>query len=111
MTVNQISTLKDFQGLTHLRELYLRRNFIPASIKELRYLESVRSLRVLNLGENPISSDQGGIPHYRSVVLNLLPWLEKLDDIPVTQAEIQQAQQVDVNEIFHLMNMPPEMAG
>ena len=80
LTVNQITTMKDFSGLTNLRELYLRRNFIPPDLMELCYLTGLKNLKVLNLGENPISMENGGIPFYRSVVLKHLPWLEKLDD-------------------------------
>lgn len=96
LTVNQITTLKDFAGLQNLRELYLRRNFIPADLMELCYLTGLKNLKMLNLGENPISTEQGGIPFYRSVVLKHLPWLEKLDDQPVTYDEVQMAQQIDI---------------
>ena len=33
LTVNQIETVRDLQGLKHLRELYLRRNQIPADLE------------------------------------------------------------------------------
>lgn len=69
----------------------MRRNFIPADLMELRYLTGLKNLKVLNLAENPISAEQGGIPFYRSVVLKHLPWLEKLDDTPVTYEEVQMA--------------------
>ena len=65
LTVNQITTMKDFAGLFSLRELYLRRNFVPASLQELRYLTGLKNLKVLNLGENPISTEPGGMPFYR----------------------------------------------
>jgi len=58
---------------------------------ELGYMTGLRNLKSLNLGENPISAEQGGIPFYRSVVLKHLPWLEKLDDQPVTYDEVQMA--------------------
>jgi hypothetical protein len=74
--------------LYNLKELYLRRNFIPANLHEIRYLTGLKNLKVLNLGENPISATQGGIPFYRSVVLKYIPWLEKLDDVAVSYDEV-----------------------
>ena len=91
LTVNQITTMKDFSNLYSLRELYLRRNYIPPDLMELRYLSGLKNLKVLNLGENPMSAEHGGIPFYRSVVLKHLPWLQKLDDTPVTYEEVQMA--------------------
>lgn len=88
LTVNQISTLKDFQNLYKLRELYLRRNNVSSNLDELKYLSGLQNLKVLNLGENPISSDQGGLPFYRLTVISHLPWLEKLDDIPISYEEL-----------------------
>jgi hypothetical protein len=96
LTVNQITTMKDFSNLYNLRELYLRRNYIPPDLMELRYLSGLKNLKVLNLGENPMSAEHGGIPFYRSVVLKHLPWLEKLDDTPVTYEEVQMAQEIDI---------------
>jgi Leucine-rich repeat (LRR) protein len=88
LTINHITSLKDFQFCYKLRELYLRGNKIPADISELQYLRQLRSLKVLNLAENPISSI---LPFYRTVTIKFLPWLEKLDDIPVTPVELQMA--------------------
>jgi len=62
----------------HLKELYLRRNNIPAKASELRYLQPLTKLKVLNLSENPIST---ALPGYRLLVIKSLPNLEKLDDI------------------------------
>ena len=81
LTVNQISSLKDFQFCTKLKELYLRRNNIPALVSEIGYLKNLKSLKVLNLAENPISSS---LPGYRMLVIKMIPSLEKLDDIEVS---------------------------
>jgi len=81
LTVNQISTLADFGQCHKLKELYLRRNNIPAKASELRHLKGLAHLKVLNLGENPISSQ---LPGYRLLVLKTLPDLEKLDDVAVS---------------------------
>jgi len=48
LTVNQMNTLKDFATLYNLRELYLRRNFIPANLHEIRYLTGLKNLKTLN---------------------------------------------------------------
>ena len=88
LTVNQIPSLKYFQTCTKLKELYLRRNNIPADLDELRYLQNLRNLKVLNLGENPLSTD---LRDYRMYVLKNLPWLDKLDDIQVTYQELELA--------------------
>lgn len=81
LTVNQITSLRDLSLCTNLRELYLRRNFIPPAVSELRYLQELKQLKVLNLSENPICE---GLPNYRQQVIKMLPWLDKLDDVPVT---------------------------
>ena len=81
LTVNQLSSLEDFQGCYKLKELYLRRNNIPASLSQISHLQGLNNLRVLNLSENPISQE---LPGYRLVVLKYLPKLEKLDDIAVS---------------------------
>ena len=100
LTVNCITTLKDFGGLTKLRELYLRRNNIVANLEELEYLQTLTSLKTLNLAENPISSPHGGLPHYRLCVLFFVPWLEKLDDILVTPDEVTQATSMNLEQIL-----------
>ena len=63
-------------------------------------------MKILNLGENPISAENGGLPFYRSVVLKHMPWLEKLDDVAVTYDEVQLAQEIDLEQIGEMMNQP-----
>ena len=86
LTVNQITTLKDFSTCYKLKELYLRRNNIPANYNELKYLQDLHNLKVLNLSENRISSKNAS--HYRLMVIKSCPGLEKLDDIPVNFVEV-----------------------
>jgi Leucine-rich repeat (LRR) protein len=81
LTVNQLSTLQDFSSCFKIKELYLRRNNIPASLTQIHYLSGLNSLRILNLSENPIATE---LPHYRLMVLKYLPKLEKLDDVVVS---------------------------
>lgn len=59
---------------------------------------------MLNLSENPISAEQGGLPCYRKVVLKHVPWLEKLDDVPVNYADVTSAQQLDLDQVCQMMN-------
>ena len=88
LTINHITTLADFQYCTKLRELFLRGNKVEASLEQVKYLQHLPNLRVLNLSDNPIAQD---LPFYRIAVLKFAPNLEKLDDIPVTFEEKQTA--------------------
>lgn len=103
LTVNCIQTCKDFANLHKLRELYLRRNNIPASLEEIECLQGLRNLKVLNLAENPISSEHGGLPHYRLCVLHFLPHLEKLDDVDVDHEEVQKARSIDLETLLKMV--------
>ena len=42
-------------------ELYLFKNNVSLNFDELKYLSGLQSLKVLNLGKNPISADKGGL--------------------------------------------------
>lgn len=48
------------------------------------------------MSENPITN----LSNYRLVVLKYLPRLEKLDDIAVTYHELEQAREVDVQQMI-----------
>ena len=85
-SVNNISSLRPFSTLTNLRELYLRRNLI-SNLNEIKYLSDCEKLQVLWLSENPICDNQD----YRSVILCVLPQLERLDDISITKYEREKA--------------------
>ena len=86
LSVNQINTLRDFRGCLKLQELYLRKNEIQ-DISELQYLAPLKSLKVLWLSDNPCADH----PSYRQLAIRVLPSLEKLDSIEVTEQERQQA--------------------
>ena len=89
--------------MNNLRELYLRRNNIAANLEELECLQNLRNLKVLNLAENPISAEHGGLPHYRTCVLHFLPHLEKLDDIAVVYEEAQRARAIDLETLVRMV--------
>ena len=87
LSVNKIRTLRPFSNLSKLRELYLRRNLI-ANLNEIKYLIHCENLSVLWLSENPICNN----PNYRAVVICILPQLQKLDDIAITDEERDKAE-------------------
>ncbi|GAX84550.1 hypothetical protein CEUSTIGMA_g11971.t1 [Chlamydomonas eustigma] len=86
LSVNQITTLRDFRHCQKLQELYLRKNEV-ADVSELQYLSGLNNLKILWLSDNPCSEH----PYYRQLAIRVLPSLEKLDNIEVTDQERQQA--------------------
>jgi len=57
LSVNKISSLKDFSMCPRLEELYLRKNEV-ADLHEVEYLSSLKRLRVLWLCENPVANNE-----------------------------------------------------
>ncbi|XP_017071436.1 adenylate cyclase, terminal-differentiation specific isoform X2 [Drosophila eugracilis] len=88
LSVNKISTLSPFEECNKLQELYLRKNNI-SDINEIAYLQNLPALRYLWLEENPCCDRAG--PNYRAIVLRALPNLKKLDNVEVTQEELDDA--------------------
>lgn len=86
LSVNRISTLRDFKCCLALKDLYLRKNCIE-DLSELMHLQALPNLRVLWLAENPCAY----LPDYRNTVLRYLPNLLKLDNIAVSVEELRQA--------------------
>lgn len=82
LSVNKISSLKAFKNHQNITDLSLRSNNI-FDFNEVAYLSSCPNLRVLWLNDNPISEDEA----YRSKVIQLLPQINKLDDILITESE------------------------
>lgn len=95
LPVNNIASLKDFSGLTRLRELSVRQNKI-ASFAELRHLQQLDCLEILWLEENPCADH----PKYRAAVLAMLPRLKKLDNREVTEEDRQAARKVDLSALL-----------
>ena len=87
LSVNKIRTLRPFASLQNLRELYLRQNLI-SNLNEIKYLTECQNLSVLWLSQNPICDN----PNYRAVVICVLPQLQKLDDIAITDEERDKAE-------------------
>ena len=90
LSVNKIRSLKPFANLHNLKELYLRNNLI-ADIREVQYLEGCENLKILWLSENPICD----FKNYRSLVIQALPQLAKLDGVMITETERENANNYD----------------
>ncbi|XP_022221793.1 uncharacterized protein F09G8.5 isoform X2 [Drosophila obscura] len=88
LSVNKISTLAPFEDCSKLQELYLRKNHIQ-DINEIAYLQNLPALKNLWLEENPCCEQSGA--NYRAIVLRALPNLKKLDNVEVTQEEVDDA--------------------
>ena len=87
LSVNKIRTLKPFANLQNLKELYLRKNLI-SNLNEIKHLTECDNLTKLWLKENPICEN----PNYREVIICVLPQVQNLDDIEITQEERDRAE-------------------
>ena len=87
LSVNKIRTLKPFANLQNLKELYLRKNSI-SNLNEIKHLTECENLTKLWLKENPICDN----PNYREVIICVLPQVQNLDDIEITDEERNRAE-------------------
>ncbi|XP_059179099.1 uncharacterized protein LOC131958228 [Physella acuta] len=83
LSINKITTLRDFAHCYNLQELYVRTNNIQR-LSDIHYLKNLKKLRSLWLSENPCANEE----NYRMTVLKTLPTLQKLDNIVVTEEEV-----------------------
>lgn len=88
VSVNSISTLKDFARCKQLTELYIRKNKIE-NLSEIHYLKNLTRLRNLWLADNPCAEGR----NYRATVLRTLPNLQKLDNVVVSEEEKKEAEE------------------
>ncbi|KAK7495711.1 hypothetical protein BaRGS_00013158 [Batillaria attramentaria] len=86
LSVNNLSSLEDFSHCPNLQELYIRKNRVQ-SLSDVHYLKGLDKLRVLWLSDNPCSEGDS----YRMTVLKTLPNLQKLDNVVVTEDEVNRA--------------------
>ena len=92
LSVNKISSLKEFQNCKKLEELYLRKNNIR-EIYEIKYLMELSNLKVLWLWDNPICL----LPYYRDYIIKSLPNLIKLDNNTISEEDRLIASRFDLN--------------
>lgn len=86
VSVNNITHLEHFSHCPNLTELYIRKNCI-ADLGQVWYLKKLPKLKVLWLADNPCAAGE----KYRYSVLKMLPNLQKLDNITVTNDEVNRA--------------------
>lgn len=105
LSVNRISTLRDFADCPRLTELYLRKNSIP-DLSEVQHLAGLKQLRVLWLCDNPCADT----PNYRLIVIRFLPHLLKLDNTEVTGEERAAASGINLEDGIPMPAPPPPAA-
>lgn len=105
-SVNDITTLEDFQHCENLQELYIRNNKIE-NLCEICYLKKCEKLRILWLADNPCANRE----NYRDTVLKNLPNLQKLDNvgkcykIPLHCPDYPQTSFVILKLIFYMLQV------
>lgn len=92
LSVNKITSLKEFGGCLKLQELYLRKNNI-SDLSEIRYLVNLQHLKILWLLDNPCSE----VAQYREYVIKMLPNLVKLDNEAITPEERSAAAKLNLH--------------
>ena len=100
LSVNKISTLRDFGKCPKLRELFLRNNNI-SDIKELAYLTNLQNLKILWLSNNPVAK----VNNFRLLVVKALPNLASLDDVAITPEEKFQAESIQLPDLFNAITL------
>ncbi|XP_041371381.1 cilia- and flagella-associated protein 410-like [Gigantopelta aegis] len=86
LSVNMVSSLEHFAHCPNLQELYVRKNNIE-NLSDIHYLKHLPRLRSLWLADNPCAT----CDNYRLTVLRILPNLQKLDNVAVTEDEVNEA--------------------
>lgn len=97
LSVNQISSLKDFSHCSKLQELYLRKNNVH-TLEEIVYLKDLKHLKLLWLNDNPCSRN----PYYKAFVLRMLPQLARLDNEVITAEDRKEANAMDTPELVQM---------
>eukprot|EP01012_Entosiphon_sulcatum_P065393 TRINITY_DN94335_c0_g1_i1.p1 TRINITY_DN94335_c0_g1~~TRINITY_DN94335_c0_g1_i1.p1 ORF type:complete len:282 (+),score=41.89 TRINITY_DN94335_c0_g1_i1:33-848(+) len=103
LSVNKISTLKDFANCLKLQELYLRKNQIR-DLEEVNWLKNLPVLKILWLCDNPCAES----PLYRPYIIRALPHLEKLDNVDVSPQERAAAQRISEQEVEAITEKKPK---
>ena len=96
LSLNQINSLKPFENLKNLKELFLRKNNIK-DINEIKYLKNCPNLKLLWIEENPFCESN---PNYREEIIKELPQIVKLDNKKISsKIEHEEQQIIDINKI------------
>ncbi|KAJ5066481.1 leucine rich repeat protein [Anaeramoeba ignava] len=82
LSVNKITSLKDFQYCDKLEELFIRKNLIK-DLNEIKYLSKLENLKILWLSENPCFFNE----NYRKIIIYSLPQITHLDDQKISEEE------------------------
>jgi len=97
LSVNQISSLKEFSHCSKLQELYLRKNNVH-TLEEIVYLKDLKHLKLLWLNDNPCSQN----PYYKAFVIRMLPQLARLDNEGITAEDRKEANAIDAPELVQM---------
>ena len=81
LSANKISSLKPFESLENLKEIYLRHNNI-SNIDEIDYLKKSQNLKSLWLAENPITEN---VDEFKKAIIQKLPNLDTLDNTQMSE--------------------------
>ena len=73
---NKITSLKPFECLENLKDLYIRNNNID-NLDEIDYLKNCKKLKKLWMEDNPVCQNSD---EYKKIILEKLPDLEELDN-------------------------------
>lgn len=95
LSLNKVSTLREFAYCKKVQEIYLRKNCV-FDLQEVLHLSALPKLRLLMLQHNPCASH----PYYRPFVLRKLPGLTRLDNADVKSEERIAANKINFDQIF-----------
>ena len=99
LSLNKINSLKPFENLENLEELYLRKNEIK-DINEINYLKNCKNLKILWLEENPICD----VENYRKIVINTLPFAVSLHHETIHAAKLLTLDKVQTSLTLYSLN-------
>ena len=96
LSANKISSLKPFEKLGNLKELYIRNNNI-SNIDEIDYLKDNANLKSLWMSENPVSKNE---KEFRKAIIEKLPNLTTLDNTPIPEIkkDIDKKKEIDMKD-------------
>ncbi|PNH01093.1 hypothetical protein TSOC_013038 [Tetrabaena socialis] len=91
LSVNRLTSLKDFRHCSKLQELYLRKNDVR-DLTEIQHLANLKDLRVLWLSDNPARGGGGGGRSNKNILYAVMALLGELgeDDLVYVRREIEQ---------------------